>query len=45
MATRAFAEEALATGRELDDERTVGRALDLIGWALISLDPEAAMPE
>ena len=44
VATRRFAEEALAIGRDLDDERTVGRALDLIGWALISLEPEAAMP-
>jgi predicted ATPase/class 3 adenylate cyclase/DNA-binding CsgD family transcriptional regulator len=44
VATRRFAEEALAIGREVGDERTVGRALDLIGWALISLEPEAAMP-
>ena len=43
-ATRGFAEEALAIGREVGDERTVGRALDLLGWALISLEPEAAMP-
>jgi DNA-binding CsgD family transcriptional regulator len=43
-ATRGFAEAALAIGREVGDERTVGRALDLIGWALISLEPEAAMP-
>jgi predicted ATPase/class 3 adenylate cyclase/DNA-binding CsgD family transcriptional regulator len=44
VATRRFAEEALAIGREVGDERTVGRALDLIGWALISLEPGAAMP-
>ena len=44
VATRRYAEEALAIGREVGDERTVGRALDLIGWALISLEPEAAMP-
>ncbi len=44
VATRRFAEEALAIGREVGDERTVGRALDLLGWALISLEPEAAMP-
>ena len=44
VATRRFAEEALAIGREVGDERTVGRALDLMGWALISLEPEAAMP-
>lgn len=41
---RRFAEEALAIGRETDDERTVGRALDLIGWALMALEPGAAMP-
>jgi predicted ATPase/DNA-binding CsgD family transcriptional regulator len=44
VATRRVAEEALAIGREVGDEGTVGRALDLIGWALISLEPEAAMP-
>ncbi len=44
VAARRFAEEALAIGREVDDERTVGRALDLIGWALTSLEPSAAMP-
>src|SRR6202050_4476798 len=44
VATRRFAEAALAIGREVGDERTVGRALDLLGWALISLEPEAAMP-
>ena len=44
VATRRFAEEALAIGREVGDELTVGRALDLMGWALISLEPEAAMP-
>jgi predicted ATPase/class 3 adenylate cyclase/DNA-binding CsgD family transcriptional regulator len=44
VGTRRFAEEALAIGREVGDERTVGRALDLIGWALISLNPGAAMP-
>jgi predicted ATPase/DNA-binding CsgD family transcriptional regulator len=44
VAARRFAEEALAIGRDLGDEGTVGRALDLLGWALISLEPEAAMP-
>jgi len=43
VAARRFAEEALAIGREVGDERTVGRALDLKGWALISLEPGAAM--
>jgi predicted ATPase/class 3 adenylate cyclase/DNA-binding CsgD family transcriptional regulator len=43
-AVRGFAEEALAVGRELGEERTVARALDLVGWALISLEPDAAMP-
>ncbi len=43
-AVRRFAEEALGIGREVGDERTVGRALDLIGWALMSLEPGAAMP-
>ncbi len=44
VAVQRFAEEALAIGREVGDERTVGRALDLIAWALLSLEPGAAMP-
>ncbi|MGO9489721.1 MAG: ATP-binding protein, partial [Solirubrobacteraceae bacterium] len=43
-AVQRFAEEALTTGREVGDERTVGRALDLIAWALMFSEPGAAMP-
>ena len=44
VATRRFAQEALTLARENGDERVAGRALELIGWALIQLEPAAAMP-
>lgn len=41
-ALRAFAEEALLIARPLGDKRTIGRAIQTLGWAATFLDPAAA---
>ncbi|HTE65550.1 MAG TPA: tetratricopeptide repeat protein, partial [Candidatus Binatia bacterium] len=41
-AARAFGEEALRIARPLGDKRTIGRALDQLGWADTWLDPPSA---